>query len=131
MKMGMIWVVVMLGICAVWTLAGDVPAEVETHTNQTEPIPHSNQDLVPQRIDNFADALIFLDETFDMIAFSFAGSLGGDCQKGAVKLCGKGQICCFCTCDNGGTQICAYSCRQEDGTCQPCPSCGCNSVFTR
>lgn len=140
-------IVLMANLAGVVATAGTSNEPKPNHTNQNDPIPHSNQDMVPLQIDTEEEvvlreiALIYVSldnlESFGMIApgtakmFALASDLGTDCVSLANALCGKGGTCCLCICEDGnGTKQCNITCQGADGSCQACPTCACSSLFT-
>lgn len=46
------------------------------------------------------------------------------CAELAISICGEGNICCFCVIGSNGDVACSFSCRDSEGNCEPCPTCG-------
>ena len=79
-----------------------------------------------------ADAYVILATLIDLDALAAVYGEGEamaadgpaqQCAGLAILVCGEGQICCFCYATNGNA-ACSFSCRDEDGGCEPCPECG-------
>ncbi len=76
-----------------------------------------------------ADAYVILSTLTGIEALADGGeAMAADgpaqqCAGLAILVCGEGMICCFCYAANGNA-ACSFSCRDEDGGCEPCPECG-------
>lgn len=92
-------------------------------------VAHTNQDGPADQ--GWVETLIFLDQTFDLIEFSFLTNfLNTPCAEEAIDVCGKGKVCWLCTCwDGDGGGHCSFGCDTGTG-CQPAPPCSCHMLFS-
>lgn len=105
-------------------------AAAPQHGNNPTIDEHSNQDWQWYGVSFAGSELIAIDgNVYELLTALYGpdwhGTKGNanQCAELAVLICGAGQVCCFCY-SGDGTQSCSFSCRDDSGSCEPCPTCG-------